>query len=89
MRCLNDEFKPFFVLLETCFVYGIQGDNNLSDKGPCIVGCNYNMLYYISDNNLDKGPCIVGCNYNLLYYICDNNLDKGPCIVGCNYNIHI
>lgn len=42
MRCLSEEFKSFFILLETCFVYGIQGGNNLSDKGPCVVGCNYN-----------------------------------------------
>ena len=44
MRCLNEEFKSFFVLLETCFVYGIQGGNNLSDKGPCVVGCK---IFYL------------------------------------------
>ena len=38
MRYLNEEVKPFFVLLEKCFVYGIQGGNNLSDEGPCVVG---------------------------------------------------
>ena len=42
MRYLNEEVKPFFVLLEKCFVYGIQGGNNLSDEGCCVVGCNYN-----------------------------------------------
>ena len=64
MRCLNEEFKPFFVLLETCFVYGIQGGNNLSDKGPCVVGCNYNDCLLYASSDVDKGPCVVGCNYN-------------------------
>ena len=64
MRCLNEEFKPFFVLLEMCFVYGIQGGNNLSDKGPCVVGCNYNYTAVVSLFIADKGPCVVGCNYN-------------------------
>ena len=64
MRCLNEEFKSFFVLLETCFVYGIQGGNNLSDKGPCVVGCNYNDPWQRHIRKCDKGPCVVGCNYN-------------------------
>ena len=42
MRFLSEEFKSFYVLLEKCFVYEIQGGSNLLDKGPCVVGCNYN-----------------------------------------------
>ena len=38
MRYLNDEFKPFFVLLQTCFVYGIQGGNQIKLSGRSYSG---------------------------------------------------
>ena len=41
-------------------MYGIQGGNNLSDKGPCVVGCNYNDYIFTFVFLVDKGPCVVG-----------------------------